>query len=113
MFFLEMILQYVKKDSMLSPQQLKRLGDHKYSAQDSSFLDDLCMSKFWSWLVLKYPLWLAPNTITLIGFVCNITAVLLLMYFSPDGKQAVRKYQNNNNNCQVVEIFIERVKLSH
>lgn len=36
---------YVEHDCLMDEQQLKRLGEHKYSAQDSSFLDEMCMKK--------------------------------------------------------------------
>lgn len=51
----------------MNGEELKRLTLHKYSAVDTSYLDELCMKKFWDRLVQYYPMWLAPNLITLIG----------------------------------------------
>jgi len=87
LFLFEAVRHFFLKDAVLSPQQLKRLSEHKYSAQDKSILDELFMHKFWSWLVLKYPLWLAPNVITLFGLLLNVTATVILSYYSPDAKQ--------------------------
>jgi phosphatidylglycerophosphate synthase len=44
------------------------------------------MNYFWNWLVEQYPLWLAPNLITLAGLIVNISSVLILGWFSIDGK---------------------------
>lgn len=107
---MESMWKVVERDSLLTPAQLKRLGDHKYSASDGSLLDGLCMKqsrphllpnvpmslqylvglRFWDWLVEKYPLWLAPNLITLIGFLCNLIAVVILSALAPTGKEDVR-----------------------
>ncbi|KAK0406772.1 hypothetical protein QR680_018795 [Steinernema hermaphroditum] len=73
--------KYVESDCQLSPEQLKRLGQHKYSAVDTSWLDELCMKRFWDKVVLLYPLWLAPNLITLTGFLINLITVLILSQF--------------------------------
>uniref|UniRef100_A0A914CLX8 diacylglycerol cholinephosphotransferase n=1 Tax=Acrobeloides nanus TaxID=290746 RepID=A0A914CLX8_9BILA len=65
----------------MRPDQLVGLGEHKYSATDVSWLDELCMKKFWDNIVQYYPLWLAPNTITLIGLIINLSTVLILSFF--------------------------------
>ncbi|KAI1725768.1 CDP-alcohol phosphatidyltransferase domain-containing protein [Ditylenchus destructor] len=72
---------YFEGDCQLRPAQLTRLGDHKYLAIDSSWLDELCMKKFWNAIVEFYPLWLAPNLITLVGLVINVITVLILSHF--------------------------------
>lgn len=73
---------------ILTLQQLKRLGDHKYSSQGSTFLDPW-MQKYWTWIVTKFPLWWAPNLMTLTGLAVNIVTSLILVYYSPDAKQDV------------------------
>jgi hypothetical protein len=88
MIFLTFFHWLVREETM-TPTELKRLAAHKYNALNSSILDDLCMQKFWNWLVEKYPIWLAPNAITLIGLTVNITAVFILAWHSFDGKQDV------------------------
>ncbi|VDP31526.1 unnamed protein product [Soboliphyme baturini] len=77
------------KEAMLSQVQLKRLSEHKYNAQDYSLCDEVVMNKFWDWVVSLYPLWLAPNLITVIGIVLNIAAISLLCCYSPDSKEKV------------------------
>ncbi|XP_053092498.1 choline/ethanolaminephosphotransferase 1a [Pangasianodon hypophthalmus] len=66
----------------LSRQQLKRLEEHRYSSEGKSLLEPL-MQPFWCWLVERVPLWVAPNLITTIGLVLNITTTLILAYHCP------------------------------
>ncbi|XP_066591560.1 cholinephosphotransferase 1 isoform X3 [Prorops nasuta] len=73
------------KERLLSPGQLKRLSEHKYSCMTSSLLDRF-LQPWWDWLVSKVPLWLAPNLITVLGLIVNITTTLILVYYSPDAK---------------------------
>lgn len=79
---------YKQVDSLATPQELKRLADHKYSAVDNSWLDDLCMKKWWEYVVTWCPMWIAPNLITLIGLVINLVTVLVLSTFSYSATEA-------------------------
>ncbi|XP_033216093.1 choline/ethanolaminephosphotransferase 1 isoform X4 [Belonocnema kinseyi] len=73
------------KEKLLSPGQLKRLSEHKYSCTSVSFMDAI-LQPWWDWLVGKVPVWLAPNLITIIGLMVNIVTTLVLVYYSPDAK---------------------------
>ncbi|XP_011142126.1 cholinephosphotransferase 1 isoform X5 [Harpegnathos saltator] len=73
------------KEKLLSPGQLKRLSEHKYSCTTNSLLDGL-LQPWWDWLVSKVPLWLAPNLITMLGLIVNIVTTLILVYYSPDAR---------------------------
>ena len=75
--------------SVLNERQLKRLSEHKYSAQCVSILDP-CFQVYWRWLVEQLPLWLAPNTITISGLVINVATSLLLIWYCPQAKGEVR-----------------------
>ncbi|KAM8972731.1 cholinephosphotransferase 1 [Pelodytes ibericus] len=66
----------------LTDLQLKRLGEHKYSASGRSLLEPL-MQIYWNWLVEKVPLWLAPNTITSVGLFLNVVTTLILISYCP------------------------------
>lgn len=74
--------------SVLNERQLKRLAEHKYSAQCVSILDP-CFQVYWRWLVEQLPLWLAPNTITISGLVINVVTSLLLIWYCPQAKGEV------------------------
>ncbi|CAK5093301.1 unnamed protein product [Meloidogyne enterolobii] len=80
-FLISLCVNYIEYDCQLKHSQLARMGDHVYSAIDASWLDQLCMSKFWNYIVQWYPLWLAPNLITLIGLLINLVTVLILSHF--------------------------------
>ncbi|XP_029455571.1 cholinephosphotransferase 1 isoform X2 [Rhinatrema bivittatum] len=66
----------------LTAQQLKRLEEHKYSAAGRSLLEPP-MQLYWNWLVRRLPLWLAPNTITVVGLLLNALTTLLLVCYCP------------------------------
>ncbi|KAH8421063.1 hypothetical protein KR222_007871 [Zaprionus bogoriensis] len=73
-----------KERHILSPQQLRKLGEHKYSCFSASLLDPL-LQPWWNWLVAQTPLWLAPNLITIVGLILNIVTTLILICYSPNG----------------------------
>lgn len=78
---------FLTKD-ILSPIQLKRLTDHQYCYTGRTLLDPI-VQPFWNWLVLKLPLWLAPNLMTIGGLFINILTSLILICYSPDGTHEV------------------------
>ncbi|XP_030745692.1 cholinephosphotransferase 1 isoform X1 [Sitophilus oryzae] len=79
------------KSRILSESQLKRLKEHKYACQSVSICDQI-LQPYWSWLVLRIPLWFAPNLLTIMGLVVNIFTALLLVAFSPDAKQEAPRW---------------------
>ncbi|MCJ8734562.1 hypothetical protein PDJAM_G00236880 [Pangasius djambal] len=88
----------------LSRQQLKRLEEHRYSSEGRSLLE-LLMQPFWCWLVERVPLWVAPNLITTIGLVLNITTTLILAYHCPTATE------QSSIDVTEVQIFIITVYL--
>ncbi|CAL1281986.1 unnamed protein product [Larinioides sclopetarius] len=81
---------FLTKD-ILSPVQLKRLSDHRYSSSGRTLLDPI-VQPFWNWLVLKLPLWLSPNLMTISGLIINILTSLILICYSPDGTQEAPRW---------------------
>lgn len=79
------------KQKLLSNAQLKRLSEHKYSCSSNSFFDTL-LQPWWTWLVGKVPLWLAPNLITIVGLLINILTTLILVCYSPDAKSWIPQW---------------------
>lgn len=88
-----MTMQFYK-EKLLSPGQLKRLSEHKYSCTTNSLLDGF-LQPWWDWLVSRVPLWLAPNLITIVGLIVNIATTLVLVYYSPDAKTEVMFIQSS------------------
>ncbi|KAM4676643.1 cholinephosphotransferase 1 [Discoglossus pictus] len=66
----------------LTALQLKRLEEHKYNASGRSLLEPP-MQVYWNWLVQKVPLWLAPNTITIVGLILNVLTTLIVIAYCP------------------------------
>lgn len=46
----------------------------------------------WSWLVLRVPLWMAPNLLTIVGLIVNIVTSLILLYYSSDAKTPAPRF---------------------
>ncbi|XP_066275139.1 choline/ethanolaminephosphotransferase 1-like [Branchiostoma lanceolatum] len=71
---------------VLSEAQLKRLEEHKYSVSGVSVTERV-LQVLWSWLVEKLPMWVAPNLLTMAGFVINVVTSLLLICYAPTAKE--------------------------
>ena len=68
--------------NVLGKAQLQKLLEHKYTAQGSS-IAEVFLQPFWRYVVEFMPLWLAPNTITILGLAVNIITSALIMYICP------------------------------
>ena len=65
-------------------QQLERLKEYKYSAVDRSLLSQYILKPYWwSQVINVFPMWMAPNAITLSGFGFVIANILTMLYYSP------------------------------
>ena len=62
--------------SILTPAQRLKLKDHVYRSEGCSIIEEVVLKHFWNWLVERFPLWLAPNLITLIGFIITVAGTL-------------------------------------
>ncbi|VDL77498.1 unnamed protein product [Nippostrongylus brasiliensis] len=71
----------------MTREELFRLSEHRYSAVDTSWLSELGMKAYWEWAVEFYPLWLAPNLITLIGLAINLVSILILCHYCPTARE--------------------------
>lgn len=77
-----------KKSIYLTTQHLSNLKDHKYSCTGKSVIEPF-FQLFWNWVIKYVPISIAPNTLTLIGLIVNVFSVLIITYYSPDGKKPV------------------------
>ncbi|KAJ3190497.1 hypothetical protein HDU85_000796 [Gaertneriomyces sp. JEL0708] len=64
-----------------SPRDIKALREYKYSSIDKSLLSRYVLNPYWNWLVTLFPLWMAPNLITLLGLTCVGINVGLVMWY--------------------------------
>lgn len=65
----------------LNEEQIKGFEKYKYCSVDTSPLSKYISHPFWNWVVQFYPLWLAPNVITLAGSGFVTFAFLVVSYF--------------------------------
>ncbi|KAI9496956.1 CDP-alcohol phosphatidyltransferase-domain-containing protein [Zychaea mexicana] len=65
-------------------EALPNLHKYKYGSVDKSLVSRYILSVYWNNLVKIFPLWVAPNLITLLGLMCIIVNVATLYYYSPD-----------------------------
>ena len=68
-----MILYY----NYVSNEALEGFSRYKYSCKDTNPLSVYVLHPFWNKVVLLYPKWVAPNLLTLLGFICGVTAYLI------------------------------------
>ena len=73
---------------VLTPYQQEMLKKHVYKSQGCSITETLILKHFWNWLTAQFPIWLAPNTITLVGLAITITTTLsvILQDLNCEGK---------------------------
>uniref|UniRef100_A0A095A0T0 Cholinephosphotransferase 1 n=1 Tax=Schistosoma haematobium TaxID=6185 RepID=A0A095A0T0_SCHHA len=64
----------------ISKDQLNRLLEHKYHCEGESICDNL-LKDFWRISSLYIPRYIAPNTLTLLGFLANVFALCLLLSY--------------------------------
>lgn len=72
----------------LSAAQLRRLEEHRYSAAGVSLLEPP-LQVYWTWLLQWIPLWMAPNSITLLGLAINLLTTLVLISYCPTATEEV------------------------
>ncbi|XP_065334048.1 cholinephosphotransferase 1 isoform X2 [Cloeon dipterum] len=81
----------LESQRILSPAQLKRLSEHKYSCASESLIDPI-LQPYWNKLTSFLPLWLAPNLITTAGLIVNILTTLVLVWYCPDAKSEAPRW---------------------
>ncbi|OIW24060.1 CDP-alcohol phosphatidyltransferase [Coniochaeta ligniaria NRRL 30616] len=68
----------------VSEDALVHLKSYQYSAVDKSPISHYILRPYWNASVNLLPLWLAPNMVTLIGFLFILSNIVLLEIFMPD-----------------------------
>uniref|UniRef100_A0A915CCT7 Ethanolaminephosphotransferase 1 n=1 Tax=Parascaris univalens TaxID=6257 RepID=A0A915CCT7_PARUN len=68
----------------LSERQIKGFDTYKYSSVDTSPISNYISHPFWNWLVKFYPLWLAPNVLTLTGFLFVMLGFFIVSFLDYD-----------------------------
>ncbi|KAI9222793.1 CDP-alcohol phosphatidyltransferase-domain-containing protein [Blastocladiella britannica] len=68
----------------LSDRALANLRLYRYSAVDKSPTSQYILRHYWNWAVTLFPMWMAPNLITLIGFCFVWINLLFIVIWMPD-----------------------------
>ncbi|CAF1026534.1 unnamed protein product, partial [Didymodactylos carnosus] len=68
----------------LNDNHLKGLNNYKYSAVDTSPVSNYIMQPFWNRCVEFFPLWFAPNLMTLLGFLLLVVNFILFSIYDYD-----------------------------
>ncbi|KAJ5626145.1 hypothetical protein N7510_002454 [Penicillium lagena] len=68
----------------LSDDALLPLRSYKYSSVDKSFISRYILKHYWNAFVEVLPMWMAPNMVTLLGFVFIVVNVFFIGMFVPD-----------------------------
>ncbi|KAK6179584.1 hypothetical protein SNE40_011908 [Patella caerulea] len=67
------------------PQNVLAGFDHyKYSSVDTSPVSNYITHPFWNWVVQFVPLWVAPNVLTLTGFIFLLVNFAIMTYYDVD-----------------------------
>ncbi len=74
-------LQKIFKYEYLRKEHLLGFDKYKYSCVDNSPLSKYVMHPFWNTIVKLYPMWLAPNVLTFVGFLCLIVNFLFFSIY--------------------------------
>jgi ethanolaminephosphotransferase len=70
------------KHQHIHPNDLLNLSDYRYSGSDLSLLGNAILQPYWNFVVKLVPVTVAPNLITLLGFVVNLSGTALVMYYA-------------------------------
>ncbi|PVU98025.1 hypothetical protein BB561_000131 [Smittium simulii] len=71
-------------EEYVSEKSLDNLRLYKYSAVDKSYLTKYALSHYWNWAVTLFPLWMAPNLITLLGLGFQVVSIFLILIYDPE-----------------------------
>jgi len=74
----------------IKDSDIKALKKYKYSSVDKSLVQKYILNPYWCWLVKKVPLWVAPNLITLSGFMFMVVSVILLLIYGSNWEEVPR-----------------------
>ena len=67
----------------LRDKDLKSLDSYAYHSADYTLLERI-LNPFWTWYASFFPDWMAPNVITLLGLLINLTAAIIVLAQDPN-----------------------------
>ncbi|KAK7100066.1 ethanolaminephosphotransferase 1-like isoform X2 [Littorina saxatilis] len=82
-------------NAYLSKEILAGFDSYKYSAIDTSPVSNYVCHPFWNKVVKIVPLWIAPNLLTLSGFLMLVFNFFLMTYYDPHFYASSRDFPEN------------------
>lgn len=76
----------------IPPNKLENLKLYKYSAEDHSLISRYVLKRWWNYFTQVFPMWMAPNVVTLLGLVFIVVNLLCVFYYNPYLDQAVPRW---------------------
>ncbi|CEF64044.2 Ethanolaminephosphotransferase 1 [Strongyloides ratti] len=86
----------------LNNAKIHGFDNYKYNCIDNSPISVYISHPFWNWFVNFYPVWLAPNVITLVGASLVMGCYFLISYMDPF---ITRNSFNNQNESPIPSWF--------
>ncbi|CAF1320244.1 unnamed protein product [Adineta ricciae] len=77
--------------AIFNEEQIENLKKHKYDHGGTTLLDPY-MQKYWDWFVEFFPLWMAPNLLTIIGLTLHVSASIFLMILTNGAKEPCTRW---------------------
>ncbi|CAH1758822.1 13141_t:CDS:2 [Entrophospora sp. SA101] len=77
-------MAFLKEPDYVSEAGLNNLKYYKYSSIDKSPVSNYILKPYWNWAIKLFPLWMAPNLITLCGLGFVFMNVLSVIFWIPD-----------------------------
>ena len=75
--------KFILRRKFLTKEGMENIRNHKYKGGEYTYLDNV-MNHYWYWALNFFPRTLAPNAITLIGFLINMSSMLLILFYTTD-----------------------------
>lgn len=77
------MLNYISKQ-FVKKEEINALDQYKYAGRDYSLLGNYLLRHYWDYMLKLFPMWMAPNLITIIGFCFVIADYILVAVMIPD-----------------------------
>ncbi|CAJ0746532.1 23276_t:CDS:2 [Entrophospora sp. SA101] len=77
-------MTYLIESDYIGEVALSNLKYYKYSAIDKSPTSNYILKPYWNWAIELFPLWMAPNLITLCGLGFVFINMLCVIFWIPD-----------------------------
>ncbi|KAK9768775.1 hypothetical protein K7432_000295 [Basidiobolus ranarum] len=78
------MFQFRRPANYVSEEALNNLRFYKYAAEDKSYISQYILRHYWNYVVELFPMWMAPNLITLCGLGFVVINLICVLIYTPD-----------------------------